>query len=794
MSRAVDDVRIREIKELSPPAHLLREFPLSPAAEEVVYATRQAIHRILHGADDRMLVVIGPCSVHDVRAAKDYAARLLDAKRPHDGELVIVMRVYFEKPRTTVGWKGLINDPNLDGSFQINKGLRIARELLLDLTEMGMPAGTEYLDTQTPQYLGDLVGWSAIGARTTESQVHRQLASGLSCAVGFKNGTDGNIRIAVDAIKAASSPHHFLSITKGGHSAIVSTNGNEDCHVILRGGKEPNYDAASVEAACRALGAAGLAQRVMIDFSHAQQQQGLQTPGSGGRRRRRAGGRRRRRGIFGVMIESHLVAGRQDLVPGRELALRPEHHRRLPRLGRERSAAGAPGRSGARAPPQALGRVGQGRVRARLPAALSATAAQRGFLIAVAVTLAFRLWLAAWLPLTGDEAYFAFWGEVPAAGYYDHPPMVGWLLAALLQVSDAAWWLRLPQILLPAGVAAVMARLLAPAVGPVPAYLAAGAFLVAPVQVLNVAVTTDTPLVAFSFLSVAAFYLAVRRDSLAWSAVAGLMLGLAILSKFFAAPLAAAYLAYVLVTPSWRRRWSALALIVAASAPFALYLAWWNYQHCWANVMFNLYIRHGDAGIDWVKPLKFAGFPHLRDQSAAPVAARAAAEAIRVSLRVPPVRLLWMACAVPLATLRRAVRRQERRPALAVRLRAAAVRRRRVRARPHATARRRVVSGCDLGAARGGRRVRRGPADRTFSRLRQYDGVVMTFATQELLAKLAQFEGDYVLMADGYSPAVTLGIGAARRRFRAAAPDAGVPPHYVGCSARRRHARGRTIS
>jgi 3-deoxy-7-phosphoheptulonate synthase len=317
-SRPVDDVRIREIKELSPPAHLLREFPLSPRAEETVFSTRQAIHRILHGADDRLLVVIGPCSVHDVGAAKDYAARLAAERRRLEADLVVVMRVYFEKPRTTVGWKGLINDPHLDGSFEINKGLRIARELLFDLNESGMPAGTEYLDVQTPQYIGDLVGWGAIGARTTESQVHRQLASGLSCAVGFKNGTDGNIRIAVDAIKAASSPHHFLSITKGGHSAIVSTNGNEDCHVILRGGREPNYDAASVEAACRSLGTAGLAQRVMIDFSHANSSKDYTRQMIVGAdvAAQIAGGDER---IFGVMAESHLKPGRQDLVAGQAL-------------------------------------------------------------------------------------------------------------------------------------------------------------------------------------------------------------------------------------------------------------------------------------------------------------------------------------------------------------------------------------------------------------------------------------------------------------------------------------------
>jgi 3-deoxy-7-phosphoheptulonate synthase len=318
IARPVDDVRIREIKELSPPAHLLREFALSSRAEELVYDTRQSIHRILHGADDRLVVVIGPCSVHDVVAAKEYAARLQAERVRLAADLQIVMRVYFEKPRTTVGWKGLINDPSLDGSFQINKGLRIARELLLDLNEMGVPAGTEYLDTQTPQYLGDLVSWSAIGARTTESQVHRQLASGLSCAVGFKNGTDGNIRIAVDAIKAASSPHHFLSITKGGISAIVSTNGNEDCHVILRGGKEPNYDAVSVDAACRTLGAAGLAQRLMIDFSHANSSKDYtrQRVVADDVAAQVAGGDER---IFGVMVESHLREGRQDLVAGQEL-------------------------------------------------------------------------------------------------------------------------------------------------------------------------------------------------------------------------------------------------------------------------------------------------------------------------------------------------------------------------------------------------------------------------------------------------------------------------------------------
>jgi 3-deoxy-7-phosphoheptulonate synthase len=279
---------------------------------------RQAIHRILHGADDRLLVVIGPCSIHDPAAGKEYAARLIEERKRLSGDLEIVMRVYFEKPRTTVGWKGLINDPNLDGSFQINKGLRLARELLLHINDLGLPAGCEFLDTLTPQYIADLVSWGAIGARTTESQVHRELASGLSCPVGFKNGTDGNVKIAIDAIKAASQPHHFLSVTKGGHSAIVSTNGNEDCHIILRGGKTPNYDAANVAAACAEIGKAGLAQRLMIDTSHANSSKKPenQIPVSADIAGQIAQGDDR---IIGLMIESHLVAGRQDLQTGQTL-------------------------------------------------------------------------------------------------------------------------------------------------------------------------------------------------------------------------------------------------------------------------------------------------------------------------------------------------------------------------------------------------------------------------------------------------------------------------------------------
>jgi len=313
-----DDLRIKEIKELVPPTHVLREFPVSEKVAKLVYETRAAIHRILHGADDRMLVIMGPCSIHDVKAAREYAARLKREKDRLAGELLLVMRVYFEKPRTTVGWKGLINDPKLDGSFRINEGLRIARELLLDLNETGVPVGCEFLDMITPQYVADLVAWGAIGARTTESQIHRELASGLSCPVGFKNGTDGNVRIAVDAIRAASAPHHFLSVTKAGHSAIVSTAGNEDCHIILRGGVKTNYDAASVDAAARTLAEAGVPARLMIDFSHGnsskkpEKQLDVAQDVAG----QIAGGEAR---IFGIMAESHLKAGRQDLVPGKEL-------------------------------------------------------------------------------------------------------------------------------------------------------------------------------------------------------------------------------------------------------------------------------------------------------------------------------------------------------------------------------------------------------------------------------------------------------------------------------------------
>ena len=318
MQYRTDDLRIKEIKELTTPAQLLGDFPITPKAAQVVFETRQEIHRILHGADDRLLIIMGPCSIHDVKAGKEYAAKLKEAKDRCADELLIVMRVYFEKPRTTVGWKGLINDPNLDGSFRINDGLRLARQLLLELNDLGMPAGCEFLDMISPQYFADLVSWGAIGARTTESQVHRELASGLSCPVGFKNGTDGNVRIAMDAIRAAQAPHHFLSVTKAGHSAIVSTSGNEDCHIILRGGKQPNYDAANVDAAAKSLAAAGIPARIMIDCSHDNSGKDPSKQVAVGHNvaEQIAAGDAR---IFGIMVESHLKAGRQDLIPGKPL-------------------------------------------------------------------------------------------------------------------------------------------------------------------------------------------------------------------------------------------------------------------------------------------------------------------------------------------------------------------------------------------------------------------------------------------------------------------------------------------
>ena len=341
--------------ELAPPSHLLREFPASERAATTTYEARQAIHRILHGADDRLLVVVGPCSIHDYDAAIDYATRLSAQRRELAADLVIVMRVYFEKPRTTVGWKGLINDPHLDDSYRINEGLRLARRILVEVNELDLPAGTEYLDMITPQYFADMIAWGAIGARTTESQVHRELASGLSCPVGFKNGTNGDVKIAVDAIKAASAPHHFLSVTKGGHSAIVHTAGNEDCHIILRGGKTPNYGAASVEATCKELAGAGLAGKLMIDCSHANSQRRHEQQQEVARdiAAQIAGGDGR---IFGVMIESHLNRRPAGSRSRSAAALRSIDHRRMHRLGRDGGSARYVGRGGARPPCQTRGR------------------------------------------------------------------------------------------------------------------------------------------------------------------------------------------------------------------------------------------------------------------------------------------------------------------------------------------------------------------------------------------------------------------------------------------------------
>lgn len=314
-----DDLRICGTKEVIAPDQVHQELPLNDAAAETTLQARNAVHNILTHRDDRLLVIVGPCSIHDTEAALEYAQKLLEAVRHLKKDLLTVMRVYFEKPRTTVGWKGLINDPDLDSSFNINKGIRVARKLLLDVNNIGMPAATEYLDLITPQYFSDLIAWGAIGARTTESQVHRELASGLSCPVGFKNATDGTIKTAIDAIGAARSPHHFLSLTKGGHSAIFSTTGNEDAHLILRGGSDrPNYDAVSVEHAAESLEAADLPANIMVDLSHAnclRQYQRQILVGKDVAGQIATGDRR----IFGVMIESNLKAGRQDVIPGKPL-------------------------------------------------------------------------------------------------------------------------------------------------------------------------------------------------------------------------------------------------------------------------------------------------------------------------------------------------------------------------------------------------------------------------------------------------------------------------------------------
>ena len=324
-----DDERIQDVTPLPPPEHLIRFFPIrGTAIESLISETRQSIRNIMQGRDDRLLVIIGPCSIHDPAAALEYARRLKPLREKYKDTLEVVMRVYFEKPRTTVGWKGLINDPYLDESYRIDEGLRIARQLLIDINRLGMPAGSEFLDVISPQYIGDLIAWGAIGARTTESQVHRELASGLSAPIGFKNGTDGNIRIATDAIQAAARPHHFLSVHKNGQVAIVETKGNADCHVILRGGKAPNYDAASVAAACKDLEAAKLPATLMVDCSHANSSKQHERQIEVARDiadQIAAGGR----SVFGVMVESHLKAGAQKFSPGKDDASKLEYGRSI---------------------------------------------------------------------------------------------------------------------------------------------------------------------------------------------------------------------------------------------------------------------------------------------------------------------------------------------------------------------------------------------------------------------------------------------------------------------------------
>lgn len=318
MAANTDDLRILATEELISPEKLIEQLPVSQVAADTVNVARETIHKILTREDDRVLVVVGPCSIHDPDAAREYAGRLKEQIDKLSDDLFIVMRVYFEKPRTTVGWKGLINDPDLNDTFQINKGLNLARSLLRDLGDLQVPCGTEYLDLISPQYIADLIAWGAIGARTTESQTHRELASGLSCPVGFKNGTDGSIQLALDAIKSASNGHHFLSVTKGGHSAIFKTGGNEDCHVILRGGKHPNYDMFSVDDASAMLEKAGLPARIMIDASHANSRKipERQIDVANDIANQVARGNQ---DIFGIMLESHLVEGRQDVVPGQPL-------------------------------------------------------------------------------------------------------------------------------------------------------------------------------------------------------------------------------------------------------------------------------------------------------------------------------------------------------------------------------------------------------------------------------------------------------------------------------------------
>ena len=317
-SHPTQDLRIKEIKNVVLPTELHAEFPASEKSQELTCDTRQAIHKVLHGEDDRLIVIVGPCSIHDPAAAIDYAGKLKKLSESLSDQLLIIMRVYFEKPRTTVGWKGLINDPMLDGSFHINHGLRLARKVLLDLTEMGIPTATEFLDLVTPQYVADLISWGAIGARTTESQVHGRHGIGLSWPVGFKNSTDGGLKNAIDAIRAAAQPHHFLSMTMDGKSAIFSTTGNDDGHIILRGGAVPNYDRSHVLQAEEQLESCGLIPNVMIDCSHANsmKQPEKQVNVAINVAKQISDGDDH---IIGVMIESHINAGRQDIVAGKEL-------------------------------------------------------------------------------------------------------------------------------------------------------------------------------------------------------------------------------------------------------------------------------------------------------------------------------------------------------------------------------------------------------------------------------------------------------------------------------------------
>lgn len=311
MINKTDDLRIVELQEVLAPEVIHQQFPTTENAQKTIAETRAAIHNILSGEDDRLIVIIGPCSIHDVKAAKEYAELIKTSRDKLEKDLLIIMRVYFEKPRTTVGWKGLINDPELDGSFKINQGLGMARGLLVYVNDMGVPTGTEFLDLISPQYVADLISWGAIGARTTESQVHRELASGLSCPVGFKNATDGGVRVAIDAIASASRPHVFLSVTKQGKSAIFTTHGNEDCHIILRGGDEPNYDASHVDQVAQELSECGAKANLMIDFSHANSQKKFkkQIDVAENIAQQVAEGDTR---IIGAMIESHLVEGRQN--------------------------------------------------------------------------------------------------------------------------------------------------------------------------------------------------------------------------------------------------------------------------------------------------------------------------------------------------------------------------------------------------------------------------------------------------------------------------------------------------